>query len=177
MKNWLNHKTVEKEIQGHTVKFRRIPIGILQKCRGLNEDVSKALAMVLKDTSHDIEVESITNESGATSFTHSAAQASIISMRKIQMEEGIKGILEAITKDTTLEIVSEIIVASAYEEFSESDVKSLKDNMDAVTMFEFLRGAFEASAGDYASLGKSLFQKNQKVQDIVEKVKEAAPMT
>jgi len=171
MKNWLGKNIVTKTIQEQEVKFRRIPVGILQKCRGLNDDVASALGMVFKDKSHDVEVEQLSTEGGGSSYKQSAAQASILSMRKTQLEQGIKSIMEALTKDDTMEILSEIIVASAWEEFSEEDVKDLKNKMDPVTMFEFLKGALEASAGDYAQLGKSLLQKNPAVKEALEKIK------
>jgi len=172
MKNWLGKNIVTKTIQGEEVAFRRIPVGILQKCRGLNEDVAKAVGMVFKDKSHDVEIEQLTSE-GGSSYRQTAAQASVLSMRKTQIEQGIKSIMDAVTKDDTMDILCDIIVYSAWEEFSPEDAKDLKNKMDPITMFEFLKGALEASAGDYAELGKSLLQKNPTLKAAIDQVKEA----
>ena len=180
MKNWLNNKIIEKEIDGVVVKFRRVPIGTLQKFRTINEDVAKALAMLFKDTSHDVEIDQMSTPSESvdgegtpfmnTGYKQSAAQASIISLRKTQLEEGIKGIINALTRDESFEILCEVVAKSAWEEFDGVDVARIKEEVDTVTLIEFLKGAFEASAGDYAKLGKSWFQKNPKVAELLETV-------
>jgi hypothetical protein len=169
--NWIQSKEVVRKIGDVEVKFRKVPIGTLQKCRNLNEDVARFVGMLCNDKKHDIEVEQITAQAGGSSYKQSAAQPSIISLRKTQTEEGIKGLLNAMTCDSTIELLSEIIVKSAYEEFTESDIPTLKDSIGVDDMIEFLKGAFEASAGDYAKLGKSLFQKNPKMQEIVAKLR------
>ncbi len=180
MKDWLIKKIITREIDGQEVKFRRIPVGTLQKFRIINEDVSKALTLLFKDTTHDVEVDQMSTPSEdrdaegtpymSTGIKQSAAHPSIITLRTTQMEEGIKGIISALTSDESIEVLSEIIVKSAWEEFDESDIPKLKDQMDLVTMIEFLKGAFEASAGDYAQLGKSLFQKG-KVKELIDQAK------
>lgn len=169
MKNWLNNKTITKEIDGHQIVFRRIPVGTLQKFRFLADDVSKALALLFKDTSQDIKVEQISTPSDvidpdgtpfmSTDYIQEAAHPSNIQLRKTQLEEGIKGMINAVARDESLEVIAEIIVKSASEEFNDADIPNIKNEMDLATMIEFLKGAFEASAGDYAQLGKSLFQK------------------
>ncbi len=182
MKNYLTSKTITKEIDGEEVEFRRIPVGLLQECRHLNESVSKAIAMLLKDTSKDIEVEQVSVPSGevdkegnaimTTQYKQSAVQPSIASMRALQVEQGTKGILTALTCEESLKLASRIIVASAHKTFTKEDVDAIKENMDLVTMGQFLMGAFEASAGDFSKLGKSLFQKNSKIQELMDQVKD-----
>ena len=180
MKNWLNNKIITKEIDGTEVKFRRVPVGTLQKFRTINEDVARALTMLFKDTTHDVKTEQMSTPSDEkdadgvpymnTNYTQEAAHPSNIQLRKTQMEEGIKGIINALTRDESMEVLCEIIIKSAYEEMEGKEPVALKDEMDLVTMIEFLKGAFEASAGDYAALGKSWFQKNPKLQGILETV-------
>jgi hypothetical protein len=178
MKDWLTSTTVTKNIQGEDVEFRRIPVGLFQKCRTLNESVSKAMAMLFKDTTKDVEINQVSVPSDvegqmSTEYKQSAIQPAIASMRATQMEQGIKGIIDAITSEATMDVLSEIIVTSAYKTFSKDDAHRIKDEMDVATMIVFLKGAFEASAGDYAKLGKSLFQKNAKLQDVADQVKQA----
>jgi hypothetical protein len=94
-------------------------------------------------------------------------------MRKIQIEEGIRGIIDAVTKDDTMEVLCEIIAKSAwkmYGDVEEDKYIDIRDTMDTATFILFLKYAFEASAGDYASLGKSLLQ-NNKVQEVLEVAK------
>ena len=187
MKNWLSNNIVEKEIDGHIVKFRRIPVGTIQKFRVVGEEVSKALALLFKDTEHDIETEELRTPSEhvdddgqpylSTGFKQQAAHPSVLSMRATQLEEGIKGIVAALTKDDSLDVLSEVIVKSAWEEFNDADIPNIKDQMDLVTMVEFLKGALEASAGDYAKLGKSWFQNNPTAKVVLAGlVPEEAPM-
>jgi len=181
MKKWLNNKTITKTIDGEEIEFRRIPVGVFQKLRGLNESASKAISMLFKDTTKDVEIEQLsvptdkTNPDGtpvmSTEFKQAAIQSSMASMRVQQMEQGVKGLIDTLTSDDTMEVLCEIIATSAYKEFEGVDPKEIKEGMDVATMVQFLIGAFEASAGDYAKLGKSLFQKNQNLQEMVEKVK------
>lgn len=182
MKNWLNKKVIEKDIDGEMIKFRRVPVGTLQKFRTVGDEVSKALGMLFKDTSHDVEVdqmstpsESVDNEGTpfmSSSVKQSAGHPSVLSMRKIQMEEGIKGIINAFLKDDSMEVLCEIIAKSAWEVYGdvgEDKYLDIRDNMDGITFVLFLKYAFEASAGDYANLGKSLFQ-NSKLQGVLDQV-------
>lgn len=184
MKNWLNTKTIKKEIDGEEVEFRRIPVGLLQKCRTLNESVSKALSMLFADKSKDVEVEQVSvpsdklgadgNPIMSSEYKQGAIHVSQASMRATQMEQGIKGIIDSVTSDDTMKILSEIIYYSAYKEFEgvskEDAISQIPEKMDTATLIQFIIGAFEASAGDYAKLGKSLFQTN-KAQELVEKAK------
>lgn len=172
MKNqWISNKEVTRTINGREIKFRKIPVGTLQKCRSLNDSVSKFLGMLFKDKSHDIEVEQLTSKDGNQSFKQSAADPSIIQLRKTQVEEGIKGLLNTITDDATMLLISEIIVKSAYDEFTLEDIPRLKDELGIDDMVELLKGAFDASAGDYAELGKSLLRKNQMVQEAMDQIR------
>lgn len=175
MRDWLANKVITKTIDGEEVQFRRVSAGTLQKFRTVGEAASKAIALLFKDTTHDIEVEEVKSpsqtvdpETGApymsSVFKQQAAHPSVLSMRKLDVEDGIKGIIRALTEDESMDVLSEIIVKSAWKEFEESDIETLKDKMDLITMIEFLKGAFEASAGDYAKLGKSWFQSNTAVQ-------------
>lgn len=177
MKNWLNYKTITKTIDGKEVVFRRVPVGTLQKFRFMADDVSKALALLFKDTSKDVKVEQMSTPSEkqdaegnaimTTQYIQDASVPANIALRKSQLEEGIKGVVRSVMADESLEVLSEIIVKSASEEFNDSDIPLIKDQMDAATMFEFLKGAFEASAGDYSELGKSLFRKIPKLEEMV----------
>lgn len=181
MKDWLTQKTIIKNIDGQDVEFRRIPVGILQKCRNLNESVAKALAMVFRDTAKDVEINQVSVPSEkmdaegkpvmSTEFKQASINPSLASQRVAQTEAGIKSLIDALTSEDTMKIVSEIIVASAYKEFSKEDTDKIKDNMDIGTVIQFLKGAFEASAGDYAKLGKSLFQANPQMQEMADRVK------
>lgn len=180
MKNWLSNNVITKTIDGKEIKFRRVPVGTLQKFRTVGEEVAKALALLFKDTAHDVEFEDIKTPSQSKDdndvpytsnvFKQQAAHPSVLSMRKLDMEDGIKGVLNGLMKDESLEVLCEVIVKSAWEEFTDEDIPKMKDNLDAVTMIEFLKGAFEASAGDYAKLGKSWFQSNPTVQDTLGKM-------
>jgi len=181
MKNWLSKTVIEKEIDGEMVKFRRVPIGTLQKFRNVSDEVSKALGMLFKDTSHDIEIDQMSTPSESldaegtpfmsSGFKQSAAHPSILSMRKTQMEEGIRGIINALMKDEAMEVLCEIIAKSAFDEEWPEDLMKIREEMDTATFVLFLKYAFEASAGDYANLGKSLLQ-NNKVQGVLETVKD-----
>jgi hypothetical protein len=180
MKNWLNKKVIEKDIDGEMVKFQRVPIGTLQKFRNVSDEVSKALGMLFKDTSHDIEVKQMSTPSESvdadgtpfmsSSVDQAAAHPSVLSMRKTQMEEGIRGIINAFMKDESMAVLCEIIAKSAFEEKWPEDVTEIRDSMDTATFILFLKYAFEASAGDYANLGKSLLQ-NTKVAEVLDQVK------
>lgn len=180
MKNWLNNKVITKTIDGHEVRFRRVPVGTLQKFKFLSDDISKALAMLFKDTTHDIAIQqrsvptSLKNEDGtiamSSEYVQEAAVPANLQLRKLQMEEGIKGLMRSFMADEAMEILSEIVVKSAFEEFSDEDIPRIKTSMDPATMLEFLKGAFEASAGDYEKLGKSLFQKVAQTSGLLEKV-------
>lgn len=172
MKNkWLTKKTITKTIDDQEVVFRKIPVGTLQKCRGLEDGIAKFLGMLLKNTDNDVEREGLQDTSGNSSWKTSAAQGHIIEMRAAQLENGIKGLMSVVTSDESMLLLSEVIVKSAYEEFEDADIPTLKDSMGIDTMIEFLKGALEASAGDYALLGKSLFQKHPKVQEVLEAMK------
>lgn len=168
---WLQSKVIVRKIGDREIKFRKVPVGTLQKCRHLNEDVARFIGMLFNDKKQDIEVEQITSAVGGSSYKQSAAQPSIISLRKTQTEEGIKGLLNALTSETTMELLSEIVVKSAFEEFTEADIPTLKDSIGIDDLIELLKGAFEASAGDYAKLGKSLFQKNPKMQELLSRLR------
>jgi hypothetical protein len=178
MRNWLNNKIVTKTIDEQEVKFRRIPVGTLQKFRFLAGDVSKALAMLFKDTSHDVKVEqlstpsSMTDESGtpfmSNEVVHEAAHPSTISLRKTQMEEGIKGIINTLFAEESFDVLAEVIIQSAWEECEGATTEDIKTKMPPNIAVQFLQGAFEASAGDYAELGKSWFQKNPKLKEILD---------
>jgi hypothetical protein len=181
MKDWLNNKIIEKEIDGHTIKFRRISVGTLQKFRVVGEEVATLLALVFKDTSKDAKVEQIeqptdkkdsTGASLATkSYVQEDAKPAIIELRARQMREGIEGLLKALTKDEALDVLAEIIVASAFEEFEESDIPKIKTELSPDLMVQFLCGAFEVSTGDFAKLGKSWCQKNPQIKEILASVK------
>lgn len=182
MRNWLNNKVITKEIDGTEVKFRRVPVGTLQKFRFLAEDVSRALALLFKDTSHDIKVEQRsvptekTDGEGApymsTEYVQEAAHPSNIQLRKTQLEEGIKGMINAVTAEESLDVLCEIIRKSAFEEEWPEDADKMKEGLPLDIMIQFLQGAFEASAGDFASLGKSLFQKNPKIKELLDQAVE-----
>lgn len=172
MKNkWASDKEITRTINGREIRFRKVPVGTLQKCRALNDNASKFLGMLFKDKTNDIEVEQIESRDGNKSFKQSAADPSIIQLRKTQTEEGIKGLLNTFTDDATLLLLSEIIVKSAYDEFTQEDIPNLKDELGLDDMIELLKGAFEASAGDYADLGKSLLRKNQMVSDALDQIR------
>lgn len=177
MKNWLNNKTIAKEIDGQEVTFRRVPVGTLQKFRFLAEDVSRALALLFKDTSHDVKVEQVATPSekvdadGApfmsTQYIQDAAHPSNIQLRKTQLEEGIKGMINAVMAEESMDVLVEIIKKSAFEEEWPEDSAKIKEEMPLDVMIQFLQGAFEASAGDFASLGKSWFQKG-KIKELLD---------
>lgn len=181
MNNWLSNNIITKTIDDREVKFRRVPVGTLQKFRIVGEEAAKALALLFKNDAHDVEFEDVKTPSqvspsdgGApymsTVFKQQAAHPSVLSMRKLDMEDGIKGILNALMKDESMLVLCEVIAKSAWEEFNEEDIPQMAESLDAVTMIEFLKGAFEASAGDYAKLGKSWFQSNKTVQSALDKV-------
>lgn len=181
MKNWLETKIVTKTIDGQQVRFRKIPIGTLRKFKCVNKDVAKALTMLFKDTQHDIKVTNLSVPSEVLdadgkpvltqSYEQTAAEPSIISMRKTQMEEGIKALIDAVTGEESFNVIAEVICKSAWETFSDDDIPKVQDNMGFDTVVEFVKGAIEASAGDYAELGKSLFQNNSQLQAVLERVK------
>ena len=180
MKDWLSTKTVEKEIEGHKITFRKVPIGTLRKFRGVNKDIAKALSMLFKDTSKDVAIHQVETPSEVigmdgkpvmtSAFDQSAAENSTLSMRNLQMEEGIKSLLNAVTDEAVLKVLAEVIVKSAWKEFTEEDIEKIPDEMPTDVLVKFLQGAFEASAGDYENLGKSLFQNNPQLQSFMEKV-------
>jgi len=180
MKDWLSKKVVEKTIEGELIRFRKVPVGTLRKFRCINKDLAKALGMVFKDKSHDVTVHQVATPSDAigtdgetimtTAFDQGAAENSTLSMRNLQMEEGIKALINAVTDDGAFDVLAEVVVKSAWEEFTEDDIPKIQDAMPTDTLVQFLQGAFEASAGDYAKLGKSLFQNNPQVQSVLEKM-------
>lgn len=182
MKNWRSKHTITKNIDGHDVVFQRISAGTLQKFRILNDDVSKALAILMLDTSKDAEVTQLSVPSekqypdGTPIMTQDYKQAAVspalASMRKAQLDDGIKHLLDLVTSEQALDVLCEIIVKSAPAEFDTEDIQDIKEHMDILTMFEFLKGAFEASAGDYEKLGKSLCQKSPAIQKMAEMFKQ-----
>ena len=180
MKNWLSKTEIEKEIDGEKVVFRRVPVGTLQKFRHVSDDVSKGLGMLFKDDKHDHKTEQISTPSDAvdsdgtpymtTQYTEDAPHVSTISMRKTQIEEGIRALINAVMRDESMEVLCEIIAKSAFKEEWPDDLLTIRDEMDPVTFGLHLKYAFEASVGDYASLGKSLLQ-NTKVSEVLDQVK------
>lgn len=167
MRNWLKNKIVIKEIDGEEIKFQRIPVGILQKFKFLSDDVSKALSLVFKDTSKDSKFSQI-QQGDATEIVHEAANPANIQLRKAQMEQGIKGIVDTLFADESFEILAEVIIHSAFEECAGATPQDIKDNMDPATAVQFLMGALEASAGDFAELGKSWCRKNPQLQALLD---------
>lgn len=174
MKNWLAKNTITKNIDGEEVKFRRIPIGILQKFRFLADDASKALALLFKDTSKDVKFEQ-TTQGEASNYMQEAANPSIIQLRKVQTEEGISALLKAFTSDEAMDLLMEVIRASANEEDWPESNDEMKNGLPPTIMIEMLKGAFEASAGDYEKLGKSLFRKIPGAQDALENLEMKIP--
>lgn len=180
--DWLGGKTVEKEIDGTMVTFYRIPAGTLRKFNAIAGLIGKSLGVLFDSREHDsrqerIQVPSEFRDDNGPLYeiksTVDAVDPKIAEVRRAQVEEGIEKFINTLVGPEAMTIMCEIIGRSAREEFKDykDDYSKLQDILDPMTMFQMLKGAWEASAGDFAELGKSLFLQNPKVQEAVNRLK------
>ena len=170
MNNFCMQKYIEKEIavgkEKHTVRFYSIPHGTILKVKTAAKPLAKLISTLMTDTSKDCATDHTTVPSeqkdangenlNTVNFVTSEISPSLASLRHKHMSEAIGEMLETLLDADTQSLLSEIIVRSAKDMFQPEDAATLADNMDTGTMFQFLSGAFEASASGISGLGKFL---------------------
>lgn len=181
--NWLGGKTVEKEIDGKKVVFYKIPAGTIRKFKALSDCIGSSLSLIFDSKDKDSRTERIQipsefkDDEGALYQIKQVTDAidpKIAEMRRVQMEKGIASFVELLTGPDAMDIACEIIGRSArdiFEDYKE-DYSEIQNDIDIATMVKMLQGAWEASAGDFAEMGKSLFLQNPKIQDALDKAKQ-----
>ena len=189
MNDFCKQKSIEKEIplgngEVKKVTFYAVPFGTVMKMKSVGKSLSKLVTILMTDSQKDVGSEYVTAVSDKTDSagnpvmntqsTVKEISPSMASLRHRQMSEAIEELMETFCSEEVQDLLAEIIVKSANKEFSEGDKEELANRMDTETFFHFLRGAFEASAGGIAGLGKFLSpQMSGKIQEMVETAKEA----
>lgn len=154
------------------VTFYAIPMGTTLKLKSVGKQAAGLVSVLMADGSKDTAKETITRASDRadaegnayvdTVTTISEISPSMASFRHKQITDAVGGLLDAVTSDELMEVLCEVIVKSAKDELTGLNPKELPELMDLGTMFQFLKGAFKASAGGIGELGKLLPQSAKK---------------
>lgn len=159
-------KGIEKRIggeEGDAVVFYPLSVGMLFRVKNTCKELAPFLAMCFTDTSKDNDRETISGvkQEGdgvypVTDVIEKAVAPSIVSQRHQQKEKGIESLLETIFAPDTRDLLADMIIASASDQFTEDSKKELLDECPVPVFIELLAGVFESSAGAFASLGEFL---------------------
>lgn len=148
---------------GKEITFYPLPVGPLLKVKNTLKEAAPFMATCFGNSDGDQDVDSMetVKEVGegvypVTQRTVKAISPSTASHRFKQRKESIESLVDALTSDATKNLIADIIIASASDEFKEEDRSMLTDEVPATVLFELVTGVIEANKGAFAGLGEFL---------------------
>lgn len=176
-----DHKPVREG--GKEITFYPLPVGVILKLKNTFKEAAPFLAMCFTDYSRDVEIDTTSGVKETTDGTFpvtntvtKAVSPSAASFRFQQKERSIESLIDTLFSESTKDLLSEIICASASDAFSEEDKSTLLDNTPTPIFIELLIGVAEANKGAFGGLGEflpRLLQSNEVLADGAAKIKEA----